>query len=298
MTPEIYSINSQPLKPELYGCSLEEWQNNPKNAYFALHPKKFPIFLPHDEIISRDEYLEGDPYHVAENVDGLFNRNRIDSTLELIKEALGVIERVPGKSLKILDLGCGEGHITNRIDSHFSSENVSLFGLDLSLSAIEVGADLFPNLEFAVGDVYKVPFAPGFFDIAICNNLWEHVPDPLRLLERITHLLKSTGVFILSTPSRYRLGNLIKVILGKQVDFISSHHITEYTVGQVVEQLRFGGYETKRIIGKHVPSSNWKFRGAHFLFSAWCSLVRSSHSLEPTIFVMARKTGDRLGVNG
>jgi len=40
------------------------------------------------------------------------------------------------------------------------------------------------KIDFAVGDAYESPYAKGFFDVVVCNNLWDHVPDPLFLLSK------------------------------------------------------------------------------------------------------------------
>jgi len=77
----------------------------------------------------------------------------------------------------------------------------------------------------------------------VCNNLWEHVADPLNLLSEISRITKARGKLCISTPSRYRLHNLVAALRGRPIEFMSEHHVTEYTVGQVKEQLAFGGYK-------------------------------------------------------
>ena len=110
------------------------------------------------------------------------------------------------------------------------------------MTAIEHANSTYNNIDFVVADAYQPPFEDKYFDIIVCNNIWEHVPDPLRLLSSIGRILKPNGQLVISTPSRYRIGNITRVCLGKEVTFMSKHHITEYTVGQIKEQLKFGGF--------------------------------------------------------
>jgi SAM-dependent methyltransferase len=184
---------------------------------------------------------------------------------------------------RILDLGCGEGHITREIQ--LASGEAQVAGLDYSMSAVARAVELFEGIDFAVGDAYACPYPAGYFDLVVCNNLWEHVPDPLNLLAAIDRVLKPSGHVVISTPSRYSLWNLLKVVRGREVAFMSKHHVTEYTVGQVKEQLRFGGYEVVQT----------KSRVANRILERIIRMVGSHHRLEQTVFYLARKADERSG---
>lgn len=101
-------------------------------------------------------------------------------------------------------------------------------------------------------------------------------------------VLKPNGAVIISTPSRYRTDNLVRVFLGKEVKFMSKLHVTEYTVGQVKEQLTFGGFEVQKIISRPINTGSMKFRTAHKMLELFCSTIKSHHQLESTIFYLAR----------
>lgn len=154
------------------------------------------------------------------------------------------------------DLWCGQGHITEMIRKALKGAEIT--GLDYSVSAIAYANEHFPDIDFADGDVYEVPYVHGFFDVVVCNNLWEQVPDPLFPLCRIKRTVKPGGYIIILTPSRYRIGNLVGVLRGKPVVFMSDHHVTEYTVGQVKEQLVYGGFEVKRVFSRPISTGSLK----------------------------------------
>jgi len=161
--------------------------------------------------------------------------------------------------------------------------------LDHSVSAIEYAHEHFPGIDFAVGDAYESPYAKGFFDVIVCNNLWEHVPDPLFLLSRIKRTLKPGGHLIISTPSRYRIDNLVRILRGKPVALISRHHVTEYTVGQIKEQLAYGGFEVKRVLSSPISAGSLKLDAARMFFAMLISMVGSHHQLEATVFYLAQE---------
>jgi SAM-dependent methyltransferase len=276
------------------GCPLEEWRRGATSAKFALHESGFPIFLRPSEIRDKDEYGEDDPYDVLDGSGEMstFHQCRLTGTIHLLEAATRHVRTCP----RILDLGCGLGHITAQIQRRFPSAEVS--GLDASISAIAAAKRAYEGIDFAVADAYGPPYLPGYFDIVVGNNIWEHVPDPLRLLEAIKRILSPDGVLIISTPSRYRLGNIARVLLGKPVKLLSPHHVTEYTVGQVIEQLRFGGFDAKVFNEPwRVATSSGVLKFAvrkvvRPLVQAYLRMIHSHHSLEWTVFYVAQRRKD------
>lgn len=264
------------------GCDLKNWDKEYGTATFANHPKGFLIFLSPDKLNISDEYLDSDPYSVADSIDDDFHQRRIKCTIDMVKKACLNIDGVPA----ILDIGCGQGHITNEIYKAIPDSEIT--GIDYSISAIEYAVDHFAEIDFAVGDAYDCPYSKDYFDVIVCNNLWEHVPDPLFLLRKISKILKPNGYIIISTPSRYRLKNLIRIVLGLPITFMSSQHVTEYSVGQVIEQLQYGGYTVDDIFSQAIKNKDIKMRLAKVLFSLPLYLSGSHHQLESTVFYLAQ----------
>ena len=85
--------------------------------------------------------------------------------------------------MRLLDIGCGTGHIIQRLAS--SCGKVFLIGLDISPAMIQIaGRDSLssPNVVFALGDGMKLPLSDCSFDIVI-NRLAEHsVREAYRVL--------------------------------------------------------------------------------------------------------------------
>jgi 2-polyprenyl-3-methyl-5-hydroxy-6-metoxy-1,4-benzoquinol methylase len=274
----------RPINLEKDGCVFDDWKRSYGKALFARHSQGFLVFLEPHEIEASDEYNEADPYSVEARITGDFQKRRIDCTLEMVKEAAGRLQAEP----RILDLGCGQGHITALINQEVPVAEVC--GLDYSISAITYANKKFPGIDFVVASAYQCPYREGYFDIVVCNNLWEHVPDPLHLLSKISRVMSAGGFLIISTPSRYRWGNLVNVLRGKPIQFMSEHHVTEYSVGQVIEQLRYRCFEVIRCYSKPFKSRNLKFEAAKKLFSVFAAITGSHHQLESTVFYLTQRT--------
>jgi 2-polyprenyl-3-methyl-5-hydroxy-6-metoxy-1,4-benzoquinol methylase len=274
------------------GCTFAEWPAQFTTAAFAKHPGGFTVFLPPDKLAC-DEYAEGDPYGVETDIDNDWHRRRFTCTLGLLKKAVATRA---DEDLEILDLGCGRGFITAAVKETLPAARV--YGLDYSLRAIEYAASRFRNVELVVADAYSSPFAPASFDVVICNNIWEHVDDPLAMLASVRRILKSRGYLIISTPSRYRVENLLRAVLGKSCLLISPLHVTEYSVGQVSDQLRWGKLDLVEVTSEKIKGEfstirlpvRVVFGVAQPILRMYIKAVGSHHSIEGTVFYLARRT--------
>jgi 2-polyprenyl-3-methyl-5-hydroxy-6-metoxy-1,4-benzoquinol methylase len=96
----------------------------------------------------------------------------------------------------VLDVGCGEGVLTDRWAKRLGDRQV--VGLDLPDPKLEAhwGVRERPNLQFVAGRGEELPFADSEFDLVAAIETLEHVPDPERTLAEMArvaarHLLVS-----------------------------------------------------------------------------------------------------------
>jgi SAM-dependent methyltransferase len=246
------------------------------------------ILLDRRAIGSYDKYKSG-IFDLELDMGSAFHRTRIEQTICLLEN----FERAGGRLLRLLDVGCGPGYFLEAVCKRFP--DLKATGLDLSPSALRCAAARLPDSEFVLADAHDPPFSPGYFDVLLLNNVLEHLPAPLVLLGRLRRILSPGGCLVISTPSRYRFENLILAALGKPTRLMSSDHVTEYTVGQLVELLNHSGYELRQILGPKSKPSRWTMRSAvahYFLKPAlygWLQMARSNHVLDSTAFFLATK---------
>ncbi len=273
----------QPLCRE-DGVPWEE-RSRDRRAPFVLHPSGVPVFLPPEDLA--DEYTSGDPYGAGENFDAPFHARRREVTVSWLAEV--------GPHMRVLDVGCGEGHISECIRRLPGVELVC--ALDRSLTAVTKGQKLFSEIEFSVCDANSLPFADSYFDAVVCNNLWEHVATPMTLAAEMRRVLHQGGYVLISTPSRYRFENILKLMRGHRPVRMSPHHLTEYTVGQTREMLEWGGFELLRSGSPSISpaASGWHrvvVPGLKKLLELSLILMRSDHCLESTVFYLARRRAE------
>lgn len=111
--------------------------------------------------------------------------------------------------LKIADIGCGAGFLTNFLAQNFSE----LHGLDASDSTLEVARqkDITGKVNYVSGDAYHLPYADQSMDVVCAMDFLEHVEDPQRVITECARILKPGGLFLYHTFNRNFLSWLIVI---------------------------------------------------------------------------------------
>jgi 2-polyprenyl-3-methyl-5-hydroxy-6-metoxy-1,4-benzoquinol methylase len=122
----------------------------------------------------------------------------------------------PGR--RVLDAGCGTGY-GSRVLAGAGARHV--LGVDIAGAVVEAARTLESDcLEFARGDIGRLPHADDSFDLITCFEVIEHVPEPGAVLGELARVLTAGGVLAISSPNadRYPQGN--------------PHHVREFTTGE------------------------------------------------------------------
>jgi 2-polyprenyl-3-methyl-5-hydroxy-6-metoxy-1,4-benzoquinol methylase len=82
------------------------------------------------------------------------------------------------EATSLLDVGCGEGVLTERWARRLDPVRVVGIDLDDPLIAAEWAKRSAPNLTYIAQRAEQLPFADGEFDLVTAIEVLEHVPDP------------------------------------------------------------------------------------------------------------------------
>ncbi len=129
---------------------------------------------------------ERDLYQIPESWE------RATDTPVFAEKARVLVSMIPAGTRRLLDLGCGNGLITERL-----RERYAVVGLDWSLVALG-----FTRGERVCASAARLPLKSGAFDIILCSELLEHLSeDDLRsALREMTRL--GAGHLLISVPNR------------------------------------------------------------------------------------------------
>jgi len=100
--------------------------------------------------------------------------------------------------LTCLDIGCSIGVITE----HLAQSARLAVGIDIDQDAIQQYANKARGI-FVVADTGSAPFLAGTFDVIVCSQVYEHVPNLELLIAEIYRLLKDEGICFFSGPNRW-----------------------------------------------------------------------------------------------
>ena len=105
---------------------------------------------------------------------------------------------VRGKS--VIDCGCGAGEYVRAL----TALGADAWGIEYSAEKIgdakRRGA--LPEGRLAVGDIEAVEFADDRFDVALLNEVLEHVPRDDQGIREVHRILKPGGVAVIFSPNR------------------------------------------------------------------------------------------------
>lgn len=98
---------------------------------------------------------------------------------------------------KVLDVGCGNG----RLYEIFKQKNINYSGIDNSEQLIKIARERFPEVDFKIADILKIPFSDNSFDKVYCVAVLHHIPsEQLRIeaMQELKRVLKPDGLLILT----------------------------------------------------------------------------------------------------
>ena len=122
-----------------------------------------------------------------------------------------------------LDVGCGEGVLTERFAERVERGHV--VGIDLDDPALRAEWDkrARPNLEFRAYDGPELPFRSGEFDIACAIEVLEHVPDPGRTLAEMVRVARRHVLVSVPREPLWRGLNLLRGAYVRQLGNTPGH---------------------------------------------------------------------------
>ncbi len=132
----------------------------------------------------------------------------------------------------VLDVGCGQGSLLDELRDRFP--HIQPSGMDLSGKAIELARTRVPQGKFQVADLVFEP-PEGKFDLVICSEVLEHLPDDLRA---IRNLAKMTGRYLVVSAPQGCMRRFEATV----------GHLRNYANGELVGKLEQNGFRMKQVI--------------------------------------------------
>jgi len=157
---------------------------------------------------------------------------------------------------RILDIGCGSGRHMGEAVCHSAAVTVGTDINPADLAQAQIRLDELKKMGFAKGtwhlaaaDITRLPFADEYFDLVICSEVLEHIPDHQRAVAEAVRVLKPGGNIGISVP-RY-FPEKICWFLSKTYRNSAGGHIRIYRKKQLVILLENAGLRVWRTCCAH-----------------------------------------------
>ncbi|MDD5712936.1 MAG: methyltransferase domain-containing protein [Smithellaceae bacterium] len=158
------------------------------------------------------------------------------------------------RGMRVLDAGCGAGR---HLCEAYKNYGADVVGVDLNWDDLcktrsmlhLVKREDTGNWITARADVTALPFASECFDVVICSEVLEHVPDNVGAVEELVRVLKPGGDIVVSVP-RY-LPERICWVLSEAYHNEPGGHIRIYKRNEIKGLLEDAGTRCWSIRYKH-----------------------------------------------
>jgi len=133
-------------------------------------------------------------------------------------------------NLRVLDAGSGWANYSDLMAARNGAEVVKV---DLSEVAIGRLAESShsSNVQLVVADLTCLPFEDRSFDLVICSQVLEHIPDDVTALRELARVLKLGGQLVVAVPNCFR--DMAPMFHELEREFDESGHIHEYCSSQI-----------------------------------------------------------------
>lgn len=107
-----------------------------------------------------------------------------------------IIQMIPNDVDSLLEVGCGDGRIINNLKNTYEK----ICGIDISNEALKTVKT--PKFK---GRIENIPFPVNSFDIVLCSEVLEHLPDTIyeKALKELQRVAKK--YILISVPNRENL---------------------------------------------------------------------------------------------
>jgi 2-polyprenyl-3-methyl-5-hydroxy-6-metoxy-1,4-benzoquinol methylase len=160
-----------------------------------------------------------------------------------------IVELIPSKYNKILEIGCGSGEFRANLKNE-----CEYWGIEINEIA---GKKAKMNLtKVIVGDYFKIykSLPDNYFDLVICNDIIEHMNDHNLFFKTIKKKMTEKGFLIGSIPNVRFYSNLFRLLILKDWKYqdagiLDNTHLRFFTKKSLTRALLENGFSIDKLKG-------------------------------------------------
>lgn len=188
---------------------------------------------------------------------------------------------------RVLDYGCYDGYTLDRLARFHQRLGV---GVDISHTALRQATDLYggQRTRFVCSDGAGLPFGGAAFDVGVCSEILEHVPDLDVVLAELARVIRPGGRLYATMPNRLRdVWPPLRPVC-RTVDEVEGH-LRRMSRGEFEATLESHGFVVQRSHYRGFAASALWYRMLIYSPQAKARALSAVDAPNPTVATFARR---------
>jgi 2-polyprenyl-3-methyl-5-hydroxy-6-metoxy-1,4-benzoquinol methylase len=156
---------------------------------------------------------------------------------------------LPPDYSRVLEIGCGEGKFRENLNAA-----KEYWGVELVESAAKQAENVLDRVLTGSYQEVEELIPNQYFDLIVCNDVIEHMPDHDWFLQSIQQKLKKGGYVVASIPNVRYIKNLWELLVKKDWKYreqgiLDRTHLRFFTRKSMIRTLKENGFIIEQMIG-------------------------------------------------
>lgn len=193
----------------------------------------------------------------------------------VLEELEEVLSQFP-KNSKVLDVGCGTGHLTNWI----KNKGYEVYGIEPSQEMFNFAKQNFPEIEVKQGISSAIPYEDNYFDFILAFEVTRYLDqsENMATFREFRRVLKPDGVFFITQVNMfctdlYFVFHSLKSVYCKL--FNVTHHFCNFTNSFSQEsQVKAAGFRSVNTVGRFLGTARLLYKLGKPIGNLYYKLVK------------------------
>ena len=170
-----------------------------------------------------------------------------------------IFKHVPKGTGALVEVGCGEGLLTEKAMKRFPDKDVS--AIEPNPENVEICKSF--GINVTEGSVYQLPFEDDSIDCVLFIEVVEHLDDPELALKELSRIVKPGGRLIMLFPNDGAV-KLARIILLKFKEaYYNAGHVRQWTPRAARDIFKRNGLSVTNT--KNMPFGIWPISVHHLI---------------------------------
>jgi SAM-dependent methyltransferase len=157
---------------------------------------------------------------------------------------------LPPRFSRVLEIGCSAGGFSEGL----LQNDVEVWGVEPNTKAAEVAKLRLTQVFNSTFEIASDLLPDKYFDLVVCNDVIEHMPDHDLFLEKVKSKMTDHGVLVGSLPNIRHVTALVKLLALKDFPYrdegiLDRTHLRFFTRKSIDRSLRQNGYNVEILQG-------------------------------------------------